>query len=205
MRTRKNIRLTAYDYSKDGIYFITICSRKRENIFAQIGVGDGLVSSRTIEIELTEIGKIIENQWNDIPNQFDSVSLDEFIIMPNHVHGVVIIRRRADTRPAPTLGDIICAFKSKCTMEYLNSIKTNGTYKSVKIWQRSYHDHIIRNEESLNKIRDYIRNNPITWEEDKNNLMQQGVHLTVADAPASDPTRWAEKCTYHTLIAILKK
>jgi REP element-mobilizing transposase RayT len=58
-------------------------------------------------------------------------------------------------------------------MEYLNLIKSYGTYKSVKIWQRSYHDHIIRNEESLNKIRDYIRNNPETWGEDKNNLMQQ--------------------------------
>jgi len=142
-------------------------------MFARIGVGDGLVSSRTIEIELTEIGKIIEKQWNEISNQFNSVSLDEFIIMPNHVHGVVIIRQRADTRPAPTLGDIICAFKSKCTMKYLNQIKSNGTYKSVKIWQRSYYDQIIRDEESLNKIRDYIRNNPLTWEEDKNNLMQQ--------------------------------
>jgi len=128
------------------------------------------MSSRTIEIELTEIGKIIEKQWNALPNQFDSVSSDEFIMMPNHVHGVVIIRQRADTRPAPTLGDIICAFKSKCTMEYLNSIKTNGTYKSVKIWQRSYYEHIIRDEESLNKIRDYIRNNQLTWEEDKSNI-----------------------------------
>jgi len=177
--------LTGYNYSQDGVYFITICSRERENIFARIGVGALLVCARsnnnqysdndpkTYEIELTEIGKIIENQWKKIPNQFDSVSLDEFIIMPNHVHGIVIIKKRAQTSSAPTLGYILRAFKSKCTMVYLNLIKSYGTYKSVKIWQRSYYDQIIRDEESLNKIRDYIRNNPLTWEEDKNNLMQQ--------------------------------
>ena len=177
--------MTGYDYSQDGIYFITICSRERENIFAQIGVGAPLACARTHNtqnqphmnhektIKLTEIGKIIEKQWHEIPIQFDFVSLDEFIIMPNHVHGIVIIKKRAQTSSAPTLGYILRAFKSKCTMEYLNLIKSYGTYKSVKIWQRSYHDHIIRNEESLNKIRDYIRNNPETWGEDKNNLMQQ--------------------------------
>ena len=93
--------------------------------------------------------------------------------MPNHVHGIVIIKRRAQTSGAPTLDHVVRALKSKCTMEYLNNLKSNCTYKSVKIWQRSYHDHIIRDEESLNKIIDYIRNNPLTWEEDKNNLMQQ--------------------------------
>ena len=109
MRTRKKIRLNGYDYSQDGIYFITICSRERENKFARTGVGDGLASSRTIEMELTEIGKIIEKQWYEIPNQFNSVSLDEFIIMPNHIHGILIVKKRADVRPAPTLGDIVCA------------------------------------------------------------------------------------------------
>ena len=177
--------MAGYDYSKDGITFITICSRERENIFAQIGVGAPLACARTHDdqhstnsiqknrIELTEIGNIIKKHWNEIPNQFDSVSLDEFIIMPNHVHGVVIIKQRAQASGAPTLGNVVRVFKSKCTMEYLNQIKTNGIDKSVKIWQRSDYDPIIRNEESLNKIRDYIRNNPETWREDKNNLMQQ--------------------------------
>ena len=122
---------------------------------------------------MTEIGNIIKKHWNEIPNQFDSVSLDEFIIMPNHLHGVVIIKQRAQASGAPTLGNVVRAFKSKCTNEHLNHIKTNNLNISGKIWQRSYHDHIIRDEESLNKIRDYIRNNPLTWDEDKNNLMQQ--------------------------------
>lgn len=124
-------------------------------------------------IILTDIGKIIENQWNEIPNQFESVSLDEFVIMPNHFHGVVIMKQRAQASGAPTLGNVVRAFKSKCTMEYLQHINNNNLNTSGKIWQRSYYDQIIRDEESLNKIRDYIRNNPETWGEDKNNLMQQ--------------------------------
>ena len=77
-------------------------------------------------IELTETGKIIKNQWNEIPNRFESVSLDEFIVMPNHVHGIVMINRRADARPAPTLGDIVCSFKSKCNNKYLKHIESNN-------------------------------------------------------------------------------
>ncbi len=186
MRSRKKIRLSGYDYSQDGIYFITICARDRENIFARIDVGAGLASARQTnnpqfsdnnrktQIDLTDIGHIIEKQWNEIPNRFIGVSLDEFIIMPNHVHGILIVKQRADARPAPTIGDVICAFKSECAMEYLKHIKTNNLNSCGKIWQRSFYDHIIRNDESLKKIRDYIRNNPLNWEEDKNNLQRQG-------------------------------
>jgi REP element-mobilizing transposase RayT len=107
MRTRKNIRLIGYDYSQDGVYFVTICSRERENIFARIGVGAPLACARThntnnlpnmnheISIDLTEIGKIIKTQWIAISNQFDAVLLDEFIVMPNHIHGIVILKKRA--------------------------------------------------------------------------------------------------------------
>ena len=182
MRTRKNIRLTGYDYSRDGVYFVTICSRERQNIFAHIGVGAPLACARAHNtpnppdmnhetmIELSVIGKIIENQWNALPNQFVSVSLDEFIIMPNHVHGIVIIKQRAQASGAPTLGHVVRAFKSKCTNEYLNHIETNNLNTSGKIWQSSFYDQIIRNDESFTKIRNYIRNNPLTWEEDKNHI-----------------------------------
>lgn len=117
-----------------------------------------------ITIELTEIGKIIKTQWHAIPYQFDSVSLDEFIIMPNYVHGIIIIQKRTQTSSAPTLGHVVRAFKSICTMQYLNFVKSNGSYKPVKIWQRSYYDHIIHDEKSLNKIKEYIHNNPLTME-----------------------------------------
>jgi len=99
--------------------------------------------------------------------------------MPNHIHGILIINNinynertnlREDARPSPTVSDIICSFKSKCTNEYLNYIKHNNLNISGKIWQRSFHDHIIRNDKSLNNIRQYIINNPATWEKDENNI-----------------------------------
>ena len=84
MTTRKNIRLKGYDYSKDGYYFVTICSYKREIIFRE-DVGEGLASSRKGG-QLTMIGKIIDEQWKDIPNQIDYVELDQYTILPNHFH-----------------------------------------------------------------------------------------------------------------------
>lgn len=116
-------------------------------------------------------------QWNDIPNQYDNIELDQYIIMPNHLHGILIINNRinelsrAQASGAPTIGQIIRSFKSKCTVEYVKYIKQNNLNISGKIWQRSFHDHVIRNEQTLNAIREYISNNPINWEQDINNLI----------------------------------
>ena len=121
------------------------------------------------------------NEWNFLPVQFQNLRLDEFIVMPNHIHGIIWINPvgaglalpnhnksnsdRGGPRPALTLGDIICAFKSKTavnTNRYRNSL-------GAPLWHRNYHDHIIRNEGSLNRIRAYIINNPLKWEEDIEN------------------------------------
>ena len=105
--------------------------------------------------------------------QYDNIGLDQHIIMPNHIHGILIINEcgnRADARPAPTLSDVICSFKSKYSVEYLKYIKQNNLNISCKIWQRSFHDHVIRNEKSLQEIREYIVNNPLNWKTDKNNI-----------------------------------
>ena len=90
--------------------------------------------------------------------------------MSNHIHGILIIQNRAEASAAPTISQIIRSFKSRATMEYLQYIKRNNLDVSGKIWQRSFYDHIIRDDESLNKIREYIINNPLTWDEDENNL-----------------------------------
>ena len=111
--------------------------------------------------ELSPIGKIIEQQWNNIPNHYEHINLDEYVIMPNYIHGILIIetgmdasrQTRADARPAPTVSDIIGSFKSRCAVEYLRYIKNNNLNMSGKIWQRSFYDHVIRNERSLNAIR----------------------------------------------------
>ena len=122
------------------------------------------------------IGKIIDDQWNDIPNQFDHVEIDTYTIMPNHFHGIIQIKngnsRREDARPSPTLPGIICSFKSQCTNEYIKYIKQHNLEISAKIWQRSFHDHIIRNERSLNAIREYILDNPDNLEQDIDDLIK---------------------------------
>ncbi len=188
-KIRKQIRLSNYDYSENGYYFVTICSASRQNIYAnyKIPVGAGLASARdnclastrgnedtrNNNLVLSIIGKIIDRKWNDIPNQYDNVDLDEYVIMPNHVHGIIVInaKKRADARPAPTVSDIICSFKSRCSVEYLRYIKQNNLNISGKIWQRSFYDHVIRSERSLNAIREYITGNPINWEQDIENLL----------------------------------
>jgi REP element-mobilizing transposase RayT len=171
--TRKNIRLKGRDYSGDGYYFITICSHKRNPLFFR-DVGEGLASSRKGS-KLSPLGKIIDTQWNDIPNQFDHVELDVYTIMPNHIHGIFIIKngnsQREDARPSPTLPGIMCSFKSKCTNEYIKYIQQRKLDISATIWQRLFYDHIIRNERSLIAIREYIADNPVNWEQDIDDLI----------------------------------
>ena len=150
-----------------------------------IPVGEGLASSQVvtnassgnnddIQILLSPIGKIIENQWENIPYQYEHVELDEYIIMPNHIHGIIIISRnnkKVDARPTPTVSDVVCAFKSRCVVDYLRYIKDNNLEISGKIWQRSFYDHVIRTDRSLSAVRDYIAGNPVNWELDVENLL----------------------------------
>ena len=170
--TRKQNRLINYDYSLTGYYFVTVCSNDRKNILGEYknnnNVGAPLACAR---IKLSIIGQIIDNQWNNIPNQYDNIELDQYVIMPNHLHGILIINNRAEASAAPTIPEIIRSFKSKSTLEYVKYINDNNLNISGKIWQRSFYDHVIRNERSLNAIREYISNNPVNWEEDIDNLI----------------------------------
>ena len=171
--TRKNNRLKNYDYSTNGYYCVTICSKDRKNIFGKYKniVGTGLAPVRyKNNTKLSEIGKIIDKHWIDIPNQYDNIELDEYIIMPNHIHGILIIDKREGASPSPTISNIIGSFKSKCSLEYLNYITQNNLNTSGQIWQRSFYDHVIRNERSLDAVREYISNNPENWEHDIDNL-----------------------------------
>ncbi|MCK4401163.1 transposase [bacterium] len=174
--TRKPIRLKKYDYSTTGYYYVTICTRNRENIFGKHKntVGAPLACARNqntcARIELSIIGEIINRQWNDIKNQYDNVELDQYIIMPNHIHSILIINKREGASPSPTIPQIIRSFKSKSALEYVKYINDNNLNISGKIWQRSFYDHIIRNDKSLQEIREYISNNPLKWDDDENNI-----------------------------------
>jgi REP element-mobilizing transposase RayT len=160
---RRTIRLKGWDYSSTGAYFVTICTWKKECIF-----------------EDDDIRQIIVDEWHSLPKQFRNVHIDEFIVMPNHIHGIIWIKpvgaglalpnnisntNEGGPRPAPTLGDIVCAFKSKITVN-INRYRNTPGYP---VWQRNYYEHIIRNEDELNRIRQYIIENPLRWEEDPEN------------------------------------
>lgn len=176
---RRSIRLKGYDYSQNGAYFVTICTQNRECLFGKIMDG---------KMVLNDAGKIIQTEWEKLPQQFQNIELDVFVVMPNHFHGIVVIQNENDVdvggplvgtqngngQPqgiAPTdkktIGDIIGAFKSLTTNEYIRGVK-NGKFPPFEkqIWQRNYHEHIIRNEQSLDKIREYIMYNPQKWQND---------------------------------------
>jgi putative transposase len=208
---RRSLRIKNRDYSRAGYYFVTICARNRENIFADFCVGVGLAPTPNDinetgqplglplhpniapTIVLTTSGRIVENNWRKIADH--NVKTDAFVIMPNHIHGIIIIKShclRAGARLAlapdspnndqgrpqgsplrqkiaPTLGDIIGAFKSHCALEYLKFIDNNDLNESGKIWQRNYYEHIIRDRKELAAIRNYIKTNPANWAKDKEN------------------------------------
>ncbi|MFH0811576.1 MAG: transposase [Pseudomonadota bacterium] len=142
---RHSIRLPHYDYSSVGAYFVTLCTRERECLFGEIqkDVGAGLAPAQIPNdvFQLTTVGKIVEKNWLQISQRYQYVEVDEYIIMPNHLHGIVMIGfkdKRATARVAPTLGQIIGSFKSTCVTDYLKHIRENQLEETGKIWQRNY-------------------------------------------------------------------
>ena len=151
MSQRKSLRLSHYDYASPGAYFVTVCAHDRACLFGT--VNDGAV-------QLSEAGKIVERVWQDLPTHYRNFSLDEFVIMPNHIHGVLIIDREGG-RP---LSDLMRAFKAFSTREIKAQRLTNGA-----VWQRGYYEHVVRDEGDLTTIRQYIRDNPMKWDLDEEN------------------------------------
>jgi REP element-mobilizing transposase RayT len=168
---RKATRLKGYDYSQSGYYYVTLCTKNREHIFGDI---------TNNEIILNQCGNIAKNSWGDLPNHHKNIQLDAFVIMPNHIHGIMIINNPVGNRPACSvyennnLSIIIGSYKSTVTKQI------NRIDNTVFQWQRSFHDHIIRAEDSLKNIREYIVNNPLTWDNDVNNgvTVQAGLNPT---------------------------
>jgi len=159
---RKLNRLHGYDYSEYGYYFVTICTKNREKFFGKIQ------GSETV---LNEYGKIVEKQWLWLAQQYRYIQLDKYIIMPNHMHGILIIRRDR-SRPVPTI--TIVHTKTKSLSQLIGAFKTTSS-KIIRLnglteffWQRSFYDHIIHDEKSLFNIREYIQNNPLRSKNDLN-------------------------------------
>ena len=155
---RKQIRLQNHDYSSPGAYFVTICTVDRRCILSDIRRGDPCGRPSLI---LTEYGKIVEHCLKQA-ERLDAVRLEPHVIMPNHIHFICTIDHpRATARVAPTLGRIVGALKSLSA----NRCREEGLMG--KLWQRGYYEHVVRNEEDLRQIWDYIESNPSKWVEDR--------------------------------------
>jgi len=184
---RQSVRLKDYDYSQLGLYFVTICCQDKTCFF-------GLIENH--EMKLNDEGKMIQKWYYELENKFPDIKCHEMIVMPNHIHFIIEnvgadLRVRpinknelnvgADlrVRPLPNsdnilgehigspLHQVVQWFKTMTTNEYIRGVKNNGWKPfNGKLWQRSYYEHIIRNSESFHNISEYIKNNPIKWEED---------------------------------------
>lgn len=166
----KSTRLPGWVYTRAGYYFVTICTKNHLEHFGEIA---------TLIVRLSPIGEVACSFWEEIPTHFPNVTLDEYIIMPNHVHGIIIIRSTPDTVETQytaslqhlsqlvlspgSLSAIVRSYKSAVT----RWTGQNGFPNFA--WQPRFYDHIIRDEPSLNRIRAYIRNNPSTWDQDREN------------------------------------
>ncbi len=162
---RRSVRLRNYDYSRSGAYFITVCTTGQELLFGEVNDG---------KVELNELGRIAAEEWLKSARIRIEIELDAWVLMPNHVHGIVIItddlcrgdRPVAPSGPRPrSLGAMMAGFKSAATKR-INTMR--GT-PGVSIWQRNYYEHVIRYESTLDRIRQYIADNPARWPEDREN------------------------------------
>ncbi len=150
--SRKSNRLKDYNYNSAGYYFITICTFNKEKFFGEVIKDD---------VKLSNIGEIAKNCWLEIPIYFKGVILDIFVVMPNHIHGIILI---PDTVSNMGLSNIIGSFKSSVT----RLVRGKGHCFS---WQRSFYDHVIRNDKTLSSIREYMQNNPHKWSIDIENKL----------------------------------
>jgi putative transposase len=166
---RRSIRLQGYDYAQAGAYFVTICTQDKECSFGKVVSG---------EMVLNDAGRLTQAVWAGLPERFPIAELDQFVVMPNHLHGILVlvgvqfiaptIPRQGVITRAPTLGEIIRSFKAVTARQ----IHLAGLQEFK--WQRNYYEHIVRDEDSLTHIREYIATNPIRWELDRENPQRIG-------------------------------
>jgi putative transposase len=161
---RRSIRLAGYDYSQAGAYFITICTHDRMALFGEIIEND---------VRLNPNGIIVTATWDQLPAHYPNIDLDAFIVMPNHIHGIIILTDVSSVRHG--LPEIVRGFKTFSARGINERRQTGGT----PLWQRGYYEHVIRNGKGLNRIRCYITDNPARWADDPDNLWAEGASKPV--------------------------
>jgi putative transposase len=173
-RDRRSLRLQGYDYAQAGAYFVTICTQNRTCLFGEVTDG---------AMRLNSAGQLAATVWNNMLERFSGIELDMFVVMPNHLHGIIVLSDceprgcdapdaggRAATRAAPTVGDVVGAFKSLFTLRFIEGVKSKRWPAfDRRVWQRNYYEHVIRDERDLARVRRYIDENPLRWEFDQEN------------------------------------
>lgn len=170
---RKSIRLNGYDYASEGLYFLTLCCYMNQHLFGKVIKG---------QMQLNNAGKVAYALWLEIPKHFPEVKLHDFVVMPNHIHGIIeivngdskvdsmklveqhsiAVKQKGLLRsPSRTIGSIVRGYKIGVTKWF-----RQNSFVEV-VWLRNYYEHIIRDDEAYNNISQYIRNNPRKWQEDK--------------------------------------
>jgi REP element-mobilizing transposase RayT len=184
---RRSIRLRGYDYSRAGAYFVSICTKDRKCLFGDI---------ENQEMALNDAGRMVEKWYVELENKFQDIRCDKYIIMPNHFHAIILnigpvpvgadlcvcpddlrvcpddyrYGRTSGEHTGSPLHRVIQWFKTMTTNDYIRGVKQYGWAPFPgKLWQRNYYEHIVRNENEMSHIRQYIRNNPAQWASDKDN------------------------------------
>lgn len=166
---RHSIRMKSYDYASEGAYFVTVCTQHRERLLGDVVNG---------EIELNDVGKMVLKWWNKLPSKFSNTKNDQFVVMPNHIHGIIWIVG-ADPCVCPKNGHhegahtgaplhrMVQWLKTMTSNEYFLGVKQERwPYVPKKLWQRNYYERIIRNDRELVQTQQYILDNPQNWELD---------------------------------------
>ncbi len=165
-KNKKQYRLPHFNYARSGYYFVTVCSYHRKELFSSIQNG---------KVVLSDIGGLIERSWRYIPTSSPFASLDEYVIMPNHLHGIILF----DNPDEPDTAEIKFEMREKTLSVVMRTFKAAATanvrkiYPAIELWQPKFFDRIVRNDQELQRIRKYILDNPLRWEQDKNKALQE--------------------------------
>ena len=177
-RSRKVIRLREYDYSQAGGYFITICTYNREYLFGQVV---------NYQMMLNKTGETVKQWWLKLEDKFINVKLDNYVVMPNHIHGIIVVIEKDKVgaihelplqsgmilRRQMLIPKTVGYFKMNAA-KYINQLRDATGHP---LWQRNYYEHVIRNENELNRITEYIQNNPLKWDLDRENPLSKNFNL----------------------------
>ena len=163
---RKQVRLQEYDYSTPGAYYVTICTHEKRCILSTITAVGALHEAPAASVELTAIGRIVQEQIDALPIRYPNLTVTKSVVMPNHIHLLVEVRAERALHEAPLPGKRAMLSKAIGYLKMNSSKRGHALFPELKLWQRSFYEHVIRNDCDYEEIWNYIENNPFRWADD---------------------------------------